>query len=111
MSCLQEHESQWLVCMFVCWYVCMYVGMLFVCMLVCLYVLKWTPLYKQSSRDSSSVAMMIISVFMQGVAKLRHTWARARATFACALAFACRSFKSQHAIERRKRLNSNESAS
>ena len=28
-----------------------------------------------------------------GVAKPRHTQARARATFACALAFACRSFK------------------
>ena len=86
----------WYVCL--CMLVCLYVGM-FVCMLVCLYVLKCTPLYKQSSRDSSSVAM-IISVFMQGVAKLRHTWACARATFACALAFACRSFKSQHAIER-----------
>ena len=28
-----------------------------------------------------------------GVAKPRHTRARARATFACALAFACHSFK------------------
>ena len=48
------------------------------------------------------------------VAKPRHTRACAQATFACALAFACRNCrvrKSQHAIERRKRLNSNESTS
>ena len=35
-----------------------------------------------------------------GVAKLRHTWACARATFACALAFTCHSFKlAPHAKE------------
>ena len=35
-----------------------------------------------------------------GIAKPQHTWARARATFACALAFACCSFKlAPHAEE------------
>ena len=31
--------------------------------------------------------------YNSGVAKPRHTWARAQATFACALAFPCHRFK------------------
>ena len=54
-----------------------------------------------------------------GIAKPRHTRARARATFACALAFACRSFKLALHMKESARdwkrlsweLNSNESAS
>ena len=46
-----------------------------------------------------------VDLEFRGVAKPWHTRAHARATFACALAFACRSFKlAPH-------MNSNESAS
>ena len=37
--------------------------------------------------------MCMFSLCVSGVAKLRQTQVHARATFACALAFACRSFK------------------
>ena len=51
-----------------------------------------------------------------GVTKPRHTRARAQATFACALAFACCSFKlvphaKESTCDRKKRLNSNKSTS
>ena len=68
-ACQGMKVNGWYVCLYVCWYVCMYVGMfvcmlvcLFVCMLVCLYVLKCIPLCKQSSRDSSSVAMIWVVI-------------------------------------------------
>ena len=57
-----------------------------------LYILeKLVELTKSKTTMCYPWAEWLVSLLTSGVAKPRHTWARAQATFACARAFASRS--------------------